>query len=74
LFYYVDAIAYGAQLIGHPDAIPALEKLHSLPYLENQSVKEGLVVDPLKDRLAMLELILGRAIARCGGKDGYQGT
>jgi ribulose 1,5-bisphosphate synthetase/thiazole synthase len=71
LFYYIDAICYGAQLIGNPDIIPALSKLHSYEFLNKQSVKEGLLVDPLKDRLALLELILGRAIARCGGKDGY---
>ncbi len=71
LFYYVDAICYGAQLMGTTEITPALKKLHSCKFLKDNSVKEGLVVDPLKDRLALLELILGRAMARSGSANGY---
>ena len=71
LFYYVDAVCYGAQLLGTPESVPSLKKLHTCEFIKDNSVKEGLVVDPLIDRMALLELIIGRALARCGSTDGY---
>ena len=71
LFYYVDSACYGSQLLGSPDCVPALKRLHSCVFIKNNSVKDGLVIDHLKDRMALLELLLGRAMARCGSIDGY---
>jgi hypothetical protein len=72
LFNYVDAVCYGAGLLGHPDAIPSLIKIHSNRFLNGQSIKSGIQVDFILERLGLLELILGRALARCGSIQGLQ--
>jgi len=72
LFYYVDAVCYGAQLLGTLDAIPMLKKLHSCEYLNNKSMKKGIELNYVMERLGLLELIIGRALARSGSVDGLQ--
>lgn len=72
LFYYVDAIAYGSRLLGSADAIPALKKLHANQFLNHRSQKNGIDNHHVLERLALLELMLGRALARSASMEGYE--
>ena len=80
LFNYVDAICYGAGLLGNRAAIPFLIKIHSNRFLNGNSTKSdtageyisGIESEYVFERLALMELILGRALARCGSVDGLQ--
>jgi hypothetical protein len=58
--------------MGHPDAIPSLIKIYSNRFLNGQSIKSGIQEDFILERLGLLELILGRALARCGSIKGLQ--
>jgi hypothetical protein len=69
-FYYVDAVCYGAELLGDTEAIPILNKMHAHPCLRNLVVKNVFMPDFIHERRAMLELAIGRALARCGSSDG----
>ena len=68
---FVSAICYGAERLGDPAAIPILQQLHSYPPLRNQATLSGFQPDFLEERLAYLEILIGRALARCGSPDGY---
>ncbi|UCC22494.1 MAG: FAD-dependent oxidoreductase, partial [Planctomycetota bacterium] len=70
LFYYVDAVCYGAELLASRQAIPALKQLHNCRYLKNQSLKTGIEPEFILERRGLLELNLGRALARSGSTDG----
>ncbi len=70
-FYYVDAVAYVAERLGSPQAVPVLKTLHAKDHL-HQMTATGPEPDFILERLAYLELALGRAMARCGAKDGYE--
>lgn len=70
LFYYIDATSYGASLLGSNDAIPALKKLHANQFLNNRSEKTLIVGNPVMERLALLELMLARALAYSGSTIG----
>jgi hypothetical protein len=72
IFYYVDAVCYGAERLGDPLAIPVLEKLHSYAPLRDQVTRDGFQADIFAERRAMLELAIGRALARCGSARGYE--
>ena len=80
LFNYVDAICYGAGLLGSRAAIPFLNKIHSNRFLNGQSIKNDTAVEYISgieseyilERLALLELIIGRALARSGSVDGLE--
>jgi len=69
-FYYVDAVCYGAELLGYRKAISILNKIHAHACLRNQTVQNLLQPDFILERQAMLELAIGRALARCGSADG----
>ncbi|KIL41387.1 hypothetical protein SD70_06960 [Gordoniibacillus kamchatkensis] len=71
IYYYIDAICQGAERLGDAAALPVLRQLHMLPLLNGQQQAIGAQPDYFKERRAMLELALGRAMARCGGKEGY---
>jgi len=71
-FYYVDAICSGMERLGCKEALPILENLHSFPTLSNQACYQGFQVDYFFERQAMLELAIGRAMARCGSEKGYR--
>jgi hypothetical protein len=71
-FHYVDAICYGAERLGAPEAVPILEKIHSHEMLSNQGTRKGFQPDYLVERQAMLELAIARAMARCGSSRGYE--
>lgn len=71
LYGYAAAVCYGAERLGHPEAVPILEKLHSYPLLRNQMSLSGYQPDILEERLAYLEILVGRALARCGSPHGF---
>ena len=66
LFFYLDAVGYAAELTANRALIPALQKLHANPFLNKQSLKSGIEEHHVLERLSLMELILGRALARCG--------
>lgn len=70
IFYYVEALAWSAEQLGHPGAIPMLQRLHSFSVLRDQAAREGFQPDFFLERQAMLELMLARALARCGAEEG----
>ena len=72
LFFYVDAVSYVAGLLGDKKCIPFLKRIHSNKFLNNQSLKKGVEETYVFERLAMMEIILGRALARSGSADGYK--
>jgi ribulose 1,5-bisphosphate synthetase/thiazole synthase len=71
-FHFVDAICYGAELLGDPRATPILRKIHSRPALHGQSAKRGFQVDFDLEKRALVEVTLGRALAALGNSDGYE--
>ncbi|HET8629740.1 MAG TPA: FAD-dependent oxidoreductase [Thermomicrobiales bacterium] len=71
-FYYVDAVCYGAERLGDPAAIPALARLHAYAPLRDQVDHAGVQPDFFLERQALLELAIGRALARCGGAEGLR--
>jgi hypothetical protein len=69
-YYYVSGVCYGAERLGDPEAIPILNKLHSYANLCGQVCRRGFQVDHLDERLGTLEIMIGRALARCGSPEG----
>jgi len=72
LFHYIDAVSYGAQLLGSTEAIAPLKKMHTNKFLNNRSLKMGIEENFIMERQALLELILGRALARSGSVEGLE--
>ncbi|MGC6585936.1 FAD-dependent oxidoreductase [Paenibacillus sp. Dod16] len=72
IYYYIDAICQGAERLGSRDAVPVLLKLHNIPELRGQSCKRGAQPDYFLERRSMLELAIGRALARSGSMAGYE--
>jgi flavin-dependent dehydrogenase len=70
LYHYVAAVCFGAERLGDPATIPILEQLHSYAPLSHQLVSSGFQPDFFQERLAYLEVVIGRALARCGSPDG----
>jgi hypothetical protein len=71
LYYYVDAVCAGAERLGRSEAVPALLQLHEVPLLREQVCLDEVQPDYFRERRAMLELAIGRALARCGREEGY---
>ncbi|MBN1138793.1 MAG: FAD-dependent oxidoreductase [Anaerolineae bacterium] len=72
LFYYVDAVCDGARRLGDPAAVPILKQLHGHALLRDQVSRDGFQADFFHERQAMLELAIGRALARCGSAEGVE--
>lgn len=72
LFFYIDAVCYAADLIGNKMVIPFLQKIHNNKFLNNRSLKQGIEKDHVLERLSLMELILGRSLARSGSAEGYE--
>ncbi|MDG2254813.1 MAG: FAD-dependent oxidoreductase [Opitutaceae bacterium] len=72
LFFYIDAVGYAAELTANRALIPSLQKLHANPFLNKQSLKSGIESHHVLERLSLMDLILGRALARCGSGEGYE--
>ena len=71
LFYYVDAICYGAERLGDPRAIPLLKRMYSNPMFQKRVSRDGFEPDFFLERQAYLELVIARTLARCGEPAGY---
>jgi hypothetical protein len=71
LYFYVSALCYGVEQLGDPEAIPLLLQLHGYPAFRGHLSTAGWDPDYLAERLAHLELLIGRALARCGSPEGY---
>jgi hypothetical protein len=69
-YYYISYLAYGAERLGDPAAVPLLLQLHSYPPVRDQRATRGFQPDYLPERLAYLEVLIGRALARCGSPRG----
>lgn len=70
VFYYVDAVCFAAERLAHAEMISALRQLHGCPAFHSKASYEGFQPDHVLERLAYLELVIGRALARCGSADG----
>ena len=70
VFAYVDAVCLGVESLGDPAAAPILKKLHDYPPFRNKQLTSGIQPDYLKERPAYLEVVIGRALARCGSPEG----
>ena len=75
MFNYVFSICYAAERLGNPACMDALAILARKPGIHGGDRPRG--SDPRKtvtlktDRYAYLELCVGRAMARCGSRQGY---
>lgn len=75
-FCYVHGAAYACEVLGSPDCTSLLQAWLSDPAIRARDVPRG--GDPratqeyIAERFAYLELCLGRALARCGSKEGYE--
>lgn len=72
IFYYIHALCVGAEKLGDMEAVPVLKQLMSIPAIRNQYCYEGYQADFFLERRALLELAVGRALARCGSSEGYE--
>jgi hypothetical protein len=76
MFNYVFSICYAAERLADPACVEALTVLAGKPGIQGGVLPRG--TDPRKtasataDRYAYLELCVGRAMARCGSRRGYQ--
>ena len=64
-------MCFGVERLGDPVAIPVLKQLHSYSPFHNQVALSGFQPDHLQERLAYLEVLIGRALARCGSPEGF---
>ncbi len=71
-YHYVDAVCYGLEQLGDPGAIPLLQRLRSYPTLRDQVAHQGFQPDYFRERQALLELAIARALARCGSEEGVR--
>lgn len=69
-FYYVEAVCAGAERLGSPEAIPLLRQLHSYGPFHGLVCRQGYQIDFFEERRAYLELLIARALARCGSIEG----
>ena len=70
VFGYVDAVCCGAEQLGDPAAVPILKQLHGYAPFHHKELLSGFQADYLKERPAYLEVVIGRALARCGSPHG----
>jgi hypothetical protein len=72
VFHYVDAVCDIAERLGDPGCLPALRRLREYPLLRDRVSTALVQPDHFEERLAYLELSIGRALARCGDREGLQ--
>lgn len=72
LFYYVDAVCYGAERLGDARAVPFLRRMAANPIFSGRSVTAGFEPDFFLERQAYLEIVIARALARCGDRRGFE--
>ena len=68
---YAASVAYGAERLGDPRAIPILRQLLSYPLFGGLRSTAGHQADWFLERLAYGELLTARALARSGSPEGY---
>ena len=66
VFYYVEAVCAGAERLGDAAAIPLLRRLHRYAPFHDLVCRQGFQADFFAERRAYLELLIARALARCG--------
>lgn len=71
VFYYVDVVCAAAERLASAQMIAPLKRLHGYPLFHNLTAYGGFQPDFVQERLAYLELVIGRALARCGSPDGF---
>ena len=73
MYHYVPAVCYGAERLGDPACVSLLEELAAHPALKDQLVTDpnALGADYVEERLAYLEVLVARCLARCGNPQGY---
>jgi ribulose 1,5-bisphosphate synthetase/thiazole synthase len=71
VFYYVDAVCFGAERLGLTDVVATLRQLHQYEPFHGQARYTGFEADYVQERIAYLELVIGRTMARCASPDGY---
>ncbi|MGG3468195.1 FAD-dependent oxidoreductase [Neobacillus pocheonensis] len=72
LFYYIHAVSVGAERLGDSEAIPVLMKLWGIPSVNMQYCYSSYQADFFLERRSLLELAIGRSLARCGSPQGYE--
>ncbi len=71
-YCYIDAVCCGAERLGSPGAVALLSRLHGYAPLRRLQCESGWQVDWFEERRAYLELVIGRALARCGSVEGLR--
>jgi hypothetical protein len=72
IFYYIHSICFGAERLGDEEAVPVLFQIHQNRWLKRLQSSQPYEVDYFRERKAILELAIGRALARCGSLVGYE--
>ncbi len=70
VFYYVEAVCAGTERLGSREAAPLLRQLHGYAPFHGLVCRQGFEVDHFPERRAYLELLIARALARCGSPHG----
>jgi len=68
-WYYADAVIRAAERLGDRRLVPVLERLHAKPGLHGRA-RTAIEEDVLTERIAILELGIGRALLACGSPRG----
>lgn len=72
MFHYVDAVCDVAERLGDPGCLPVLQQLADHAFLKGHLTRNPVQPDFFQERLAYLELVINRSLARCGDKHGAQ--
>jgi ribulose 1,5-bisphosphate synthetase/thiazole synthase len=70
IFNFIDAVCYGIERLASPELAKQLESLSQNPIFHGNISREGFQVDYFKERIAYLELVIARTMARCGNVNG----
>ena len=72
VFSHIESVAYMAERLGDPAYVPLLTRLLHLPEFSGVERESGFDVNPIEERVLWSKLIVARALARCGGREGYR--
>jgi hypothetical protein len=72
IFYYIHSICFGAERLGDEEAVPILLQIHQNRWLNRLQSSQPYEIEYFRERRAILELAIGRALARCGSPAGYE--
>lgn len=73
MYYYVPAVCFGMERLGNPACVDMLRQLHAYAPFNGHRIADAtqLGADYVAERLAYLEILVGRCLARCGSPEGY---